>query len=110
MSQLGVSNNNVFVQSGSNCNTQCPTNVCPDQVIRRHDTKPPFRVSIGDCDGPLDLSDTTLILEANMWSVARLKATIGACDTYFALSDGIGFDQVMVGDIIIMERVRNPDC
>lgn len=50
-----------------------------------------------------------LVLEANMWSKARLKKAISTTDTYFSLADNIGFDQVMVGDIIIMDRVRNPE-
>jgi hypothetical protein len=94
----------------------CPSNVCPDFVIRRHDTKPPFRVAAEDCDGPLDFIDpdtdaldATLVLETNMWAKAKLKAAITSTDTYFRLADDIGFEQVMVGDIIIMDRVRLPE-
>lgn len=87
----------------------CPPGVCPDFTIKRHDTKPPFKVSIEDCDGAFDLTDGNLVLEANMWAKAKLKKAITSTDTYFALADNIGFEQVMVGDIIIMERVRLPE-
>lgn len=44
-----------------------------------------------------------------MWATAKLKAAITEDDTYFALADGIGFEQAMVGDIIVMDRVRLPE-
>jgi len=87
----------------------CPKGVCPDFTIRRHDTQPPFRVLVEDCDGLLDLTSEHLILEVNMWAKAKLKKAITACEDYFALADNIGFDQIMVGDVIIMDRVRNPE-
>lgn len=85
----------------------CPPNVCPDFVIRRHDTKPSFKVAVEDCDGPLDLQG--LVVEVNMWALAKLKTALAVDDTYFRLADDIGFEQVMMGDIIIMERARNPE-
>jgi len=85
----------------------CPTDRCPDFTIRRHDTKPPFRVKLEDCGGPLDVQG--LVVEVNMWALAKLKKNITAECEYFALADGIGFDQIMVGDIIIFHRVRSPE-
>jgi hypothetical protein len=85
----------------------CPSGICPDFTIRRHDTRPPFKVAVEDCDGPLDLTD--LVLEANMWAKAKLKAAIDEDDTFFQFADGIGFQQVMVGDIIVIDRVRLPE-
>jgi len=85
----------------------CPPGVAPDFSIKRHDTQPPFKVSVKDCDGPLTLSG--LVLEVNMWAKAKLKASIGDDETYFRLADDIGFEQAMVGDIIIMERARLPE-
>jgi hypothetical protein len=81
--------------------------ICPDFVIRRYDTKPEFKVLVEDCDGPIDLTD--LILEANMWMNAKLKSAIDENDTYFGLADNIGFDQIMMNDIIVMDRVRLPE-
>lgn len=85
----------------------CPAGVCPDFTIRRHDTKPPFRLQIADCGEPLDLANR--VLEVNMWAKARLKLAITADDETISFADGIGFEQVMAGDTIIMDRVRNPE-
>ena len=87
----------------------CPSGVSPDFLIKRHDTKPPFKVAVEDCEGALDLSEDNLVLEVNMWANARLKAAITVTDTYFALKGNVGFEQAMVGDIIVMDRVRRPE-
>lgn len=85
----------------------CPPGVCPDFVIRRHDTKPPFKVNVSDCDGPLDL--TGLVVEFSMWAKAKLKVAIDDTSTFLSFADRIGFDQVMVGDILVLDRARNPE-
>lgn len=85
----------------------CPPNQCPDHTIRRHDTKPPFKVSVEDCDGPMDIQG--LVVEVNMWALAKLKKAITQTDTSIQLADGIGFEQIMVGDIILFDRVRVPE-
>jgi hypothetical protein len=85
----------------------CPVGVCPDFEIKRHDTQPPFAIQVEDCNGPLDL--TNCIAEASMWAKARLKKPLAATDTYFALCDNVGFEQSLVGDIIVMDRVRAPE-
>jgi hypothetical protein len=94
-------NNNCLDKQG------CQSGVCPDFIIKRWDTKPSFKVNVQDCDGPLDLTD--LVLEASMWAKAKLKRAITADDEYFPLADNIGFEQVMVGDIIVMDRARLPE-
>jgi hypothetical protein len=96
-------------QSQNSCTSKdgCPAGVCPDFLIRRHDTMPAFKVSVEDCDGPLDLQG--LVIEASMWALAKFKAAVTVSDTYFRLADDIGYDQVMMGDIIIVDRVRNPE-
>lgn len=80
---------------------------CPDFTIRRHDTKPSLKVSIEDCNGPMDFRG--LVIEANMWALAKLKSSITPTDSYFRLADDIGFEQIMIGDIIVMERIRMPE-
>jgi len=94
-------------------NPSCPQDACaeacPDFTIKRHDTKPEFKVLVEDCDGPLDLSDESLVLEANMWSNARLKDSIAEADDYIHLADNIGFSKVMENDIIIMDHARSPE-
>lgn len=83
------------------------SDVCPDFTIKRHDTQPAFKIKLDDCDGPVDLRG--LVLEANMWANGRLKKAITTADTHFRLADDIGFEQAMVGDVIIMNRVRRPE-
>ena len=99
---------------GSNTTANCPNKhgceaACPDFTIKRHDTIPAFKISVEDCDGPLDLSDESIIVEVNMWAKAKLKAALAETDTYFALADGIGFEQALAGDIIIVDRARLPE-
>lgn len=85
----------------------CPSGVNPDFIIRRHDTKPPFKISVENCEGAMDLRG--LVVEVNMWALAKLKGSLDETSDYFRLADDIGFDQVMVGDIIVMDRVRMPE-
>lgn len=87
----------------------CPSDICPDFVIKRHDTLPPFKVSVEDCDGPLNLEGESIILEVNMWALAKLKAAITDTATSFRFADDIGFYQVTVGDIIVADHVRSPE-
>jgi hypothetical protein len=94
--------------SGSNCPDAFGCNGPVDFWIKRHDTKPSFKVRVTECDGtPMDL--TGLILEASMWMRAKLKRDLETTDEYFALADNIGFEQCKVGDIIVMNRVRAPE-
>ena len=44
-----------------------------------------------------------------MWAKAKLKKNMSTTDTYFQVADDIGFEQMMVGDIIIMDRTRLPE-
>lgn len=85
----------------------CPLNRCPDFIIRRHDNKPAFKLHVEDCDGPFDLTD--LVLEASMWAKAKFKKSVTNDDEYFGFADDIGFEQVMVGDILIVDQVRLPE-
>ena len=88
----------------------CPPGVCPDFTLKRHDTKPPMKVGVDTCDdGAFDLTDATLAVEVSMWAKSKLKKEISNSDSFFSLANNIGFDQIMVGDIIVMERVRQPE-
>mgnify|MGYP001617154111 CR=1 FL=1 len=90
------------------CNDAFNCNDTADFSIKRHDTKPPFKVKVLECDGtPMDL--TGLILEASMWFKSKLKKDLLKADTYFALADNVGFEQTKIGDIIVMNRVRAPE-
>lgn len=94
-------------QSGCSDSLGCPQGVCPDFLIRRHDTRPAFKVSIEDCDGPMDFRG--LVIEANMWANAKLKKDLDDSVDNFQLADNVGFNQVMVGDIIVVDQVRSPE-
>lgn len=85
----------------------CPDT--PDFCIKRHDTRPSFRVSVSDCDGVVNLTDENLALEASMWFVAKLKTAVDQSATTLYFADNIGFDQVLVGDLIVMDRARSPE-
>ncbi len=105
-----ISSNPASSSNSVNCGPDqfgCPSDRSPDFVIKRFDTKPPFKVCIEDCDGPVDTRG--LVVEVNMWANAKLKKDIDANIDYFALSSNIGFNQIMVGDIIQMDRVRLPE-
>ena len=110
--QLGITQSS----QSSNCSSNTCSGAssssgqeCPDFTIKRHDTKPDFKVLVEDCDGAMDLQDDNLILEANIWFYAKLKADITEEDTYFRLVNDVGFDQALVGDIIVMDRARLPE-
>lgn len=101
-----------FQATSQGCSTTCTDTfgcdgTCPDFIIRRHDTKPAIKITVNDCDIPLDVQG--LVVEVNMWAKGRLKAAMTTDSTYFSLANGIGFDQIMIGDIIVMERVRAPE-
>ena len=105
--QVGVP---VLFTTTSNCSSACDS-VCADFTIKRHDTYPPFRVSAEDCSGPLDLSDPNLLVEISMWTTANLKYDLAEDPTVttIRLAGDVGFDQVMVNDIIVMDRARLPE-
>lgn len=113
---MAVYGTQIGVPGGCGSSNGCAANSCngvsvADFCMKRFDTKPPFRVSVSDCDGPLDLTadQPYLVLEVNMWAKAKLKADLSTSSDYFALADNIGFNQVMTGDIIVMDRVRRPE-
>lgn len=107
---MGCSNNNSYnYNNNSVCVDKfgCSSSSSPDFCIKRHDTKPSFKVIVEDCEGPMDLTD--MVLEVSMWSKAKLKKNIGPSDTIIQFADNIGFEQCAVGDIIVMNRVRAPE-
>jgi hypothetical protein len=85
----------------------CPPDACPDFQIKRNDTTPSLKVEVEGDDGPMDL--TGLVLEASMWANAKLKKDIIVSDTVIQFADNIGFEQVLAGDIIVVNRVRSPE-
>jgi hypothetical protein len=73
-------------------------NLCPDFTIKRHDTRPVFKVDITDCDLPVDL--TGLVIEASMWLNTKLKAAITTSSLAIQFADNIGFEQINENTII----------
>ncbi len=97
----------------SQCNSECPDRfgcvkgICEDFKIRQHDTKPPLILSISDCDGFIDTTDS--VAEVSIFAKAKFKKNVLSTDTYFALANDVGFEQSLIGDIILTSRARNPE-
>lgn len=81
----------------------------PDLCIKRHDTRPPLKISMADCDGPVDLTEDGLVLEASMWFDAKLKSELDPSDTELRFADDIGFQSVSVGDVVSTPQSRSPE-
>jgi len=96
-------------QSGCTNLNGCENGAVAAICIKRHDTQPSFRTSVEDCDGPMDLTDSNLVLEYNLWSRAKLKKSITNTDDTIAFADNIGFGQVMQHDVIIVDSGRLPE-
>lgn len=89
---------------------RCATSPCDvrcDFAIKRHDTKPHFRVKLEDCNGPMDLRDPNLLVEVNLWFPTKLRYNVGADDTELKVTNN--FNQALVGDVIMMNRPRLPE-
>lgn len=87
--------------------SECP--VPPDLCVKRHDTRPPFKVAMSDCEGPVDLTDSEIVVEASMWFEAKLKSELSSSATEFRFADDVGFQSVSVGDVISVFRSRSPE-
>jgi hypothetical protein len=86
---------------------ECPAP--PDLCIKRHDTRPSLKVSMSDCEGPVDLADEGIAVEASMWFDAKLKGDLTSLATEIRFADDIGFDSVAVGDKILTSKSRSPE-
>lgn len=71
---------------------------CVDFSLKQHDTRPAFKVDITDCDLPIDLTD--LVIEASMWTLAKIRTSILSTDTIISFADNVGFEQLNVDTII----------
>jgi len=92
---------------GCNSAGSCPRT--PDFCIKRHDTRPAFKISMTDCDGPIDLTEEGIVAEASMWFDAKLKSALDSSSTQIRFADDIGFESVIVGDTILTSRARSPE-
>ena len=82
-----------------------PAPACPDFIIKQHDTRPVFKVDITDCDLPIDLTD--LIVEASMWTNAKLKTALTINDNLIKFADNIGYDSVDPDSILHVSSGRD---
>jgi hypothetical protein len=71
---------------------------CADFTIKRHDTRPVFKVDVTDCEQPINL--TNLVVEASMWVNAKLKSNITTLTSTIQFADNIGFEQINMDTII----------
>lgn len=83
---------------------------CPDKnydfIIKRNSTHPSLRLKVFECDkSPIDLSKYEIT--ASMWSNGRLKNDISVSSTQILLIDNVGFNEVSVGDIILLKNSNN---
>ena len=95
--------------AGAGCSGAGDCPAPPDLCIKRHDTRPSLKVSMSDCDGPIDLTEDGIAVEASMWFDAKLKADISAVATEIRFADDLGFDSVSVGDKIVTSKSRSPE-
>jgi hypothetical protein len=107
----------VYSELGIGCSSQstgctdssgCPSDRSADFCIKRNDTTPPFKVSLEDCDGVVDLTGN-FVLEVSIWINSKLKRAITDTDTEISLADNIGFDQILENNVIVMNRARNSE-
>lgn len=71
---------------------------CADFTIKRHDNRPVFKVDVTDCDSPIDLAN--LVVEASMWTNAKLKSAITTLSSTISFADNIGFEQINLDTIV----------
>lgn len=64
---------------------------------------------MSDCDGPVDLTEDGIAVEASMWFDAKLKADTTATATEVRFADDLGFESVSVGDKIVTYKSRTPE-
>jgi hypothetical protein len=95
--------------SGPNCKNSGDCANPPDLCIKRHDTRPHLKIAMSDCDGPIDLSEEGLVVEASMWFDAKLKADIQSSASQIRFADDIGFESVSVGDVVSTSKSRTPE-
>lgn len=95
--------------AGSNCRNSGDCTNSPDLCIKRHDTRPHLKIAMSDCDGPIDLSEEGVVVEASMWFDAKLKAEVQAATSQIRFADDIGFESVSVGDVVSTPKSREPE-
>lgn len=95
------------VWMGSNVN--CCNNTIegtPDYITKQHSTYPSLRIEVTDCNGePYDLKD--LVVEASMWTNAKLKTALNISDDLIKFADNIGYNNVGPNSILHVSNGRD---
>ena len=91
--------------SGTNVGPYSYTQSCVnvyDHIIKRGDTVPAFIVPLSASDKE-DLEELALPLGVRvyLWFQSRLSAAISSIDSSISLLDNVGFDCVVVGDLVL---------
>ena len=79
---------------------------CPDYTTKQHSTYPPLKIQVFDCDdAPYNLKD--LVVEASMWSTAKLKFDINSTTDLLQFADSIGYNTVGTTSILHLSTGRD---
>lgn len=96
---------NTWLSASNNC---CDSSIDgnPDFIIKQHSTYPSLRIEVTDCNGePYDLKD--LVVEASMWTNAKLKTAITISDDLIKFADNIGYDSVGPNSVLHVSSGRD---
>jgi hypothetical protein len=92
--------------TSTNCGCNTTIAEMPIYVAKQHSTYPPFKVDVTDCNGePYDLKD--LVVEAAMWTNARLKTAITITDDLIRFADNVGYNSVGPSSILHVSNGRD---
>jgi hypothetical protein len=92
--------------TSTNCGCNTTIAEMPIYVAKQHSTYPPFKVDVTDCNGePYDLKD--LVVEAAMWTNARLKTAITITDDLIRFADNVGYNSVGTSSILHVSNGRD---
>lgn len=79
---------------------------CSDFKTKQYSTYPPLKIQVFDCDdAPYDMKD--LVIEASMWSTAKLKFDINSSDDLIQFADNIGYNTVGTNSILHLSTGRD---
>lgn len=95
--------------SSQGCSSGRVCESTPDFCVKRGDSRPAFKISVEDCDGAVDISDENLVIEASMWFNAKLKTSVSSSSASISFADGLGFESVAVGDVVVAASPRSPE-
>ena len=92
--------------TSTNCGCNTAIAEMPIYVVKQHSNYPPFKVDVTDCNQePYDVKD--LVVEAAMWTNAKLKTALTASDIYIKFADNIGYDSVGPNSILHVSNGRD---